>query len=110
MKPKHLYLTLAIAGTVLPLWQFLPFLRDYGLNGSLFVSQLFATRVSAFFGLDVAVSALVLWVFVYVEGRRVPVPHRWTPVVGSIVVGVSLGLPLFLYLRERQLEVVLRSP
>lgn len=110
MKPKYLYLALAIAGTVLPLSQFLPFLRDYGLNASLFVDQLFATRIGAFFGLDVLVSAIVLWVFVYVEGRRVSIPYRWTPVLGSILVGVSLGLPLFLYLRERQLEGVLRGP
>ena len=104
MKPRDLYLALAIVGTVLPLSQFLPFLRDHGLNASRFVEQLFATRVGAFFGLDVLVSALVLWVFVYVEGRRVSIPHRWTPVLGSILVGVSLGLPLFLYLRERQRE------
>ncbi|HJR35817.1 MAG TPA: DUF2834 domain-containing protein [Gemmatimonadales bacterium] len=104
MKPKHLYLGLAIAGTVLPLSQVLPFLRDYGFNASLFVEQLFATRVGAFFGLDVLVSAIVLWVFVSVEGRRLSIPHRWTPVLGSVIVGVSLGLPLFLYLRERQRE------
>src|SRR5687768_4986500 len=102
MKPKHLYLALAVAGTVLPLSQFLPFLRDYGLNASLFVEQLFATRIGAFFGLDVLVSAIVLWVFVYVEGRRVSIPYRWTPVLGSVLVGVSLGLPLFLYLRSEE--------
>lgn len=110
MKPKHLYLALAIAGTVLPLSQFLPFLRDHGLNASLFVGQLFGTRVGAFFGLDVLVSAIVLWVFVSVDGRRDSIPYRWTPVLGSVLVGVSLGLPLFLYLRERRREVVLRSP
>jgi hypothetical protein len=110
MKARHLYLALAIAGTVLPLSQFLPFLRDHGLNASLFVEQLFATRVGAFFGLDVLVSAIVLWVLVYFEGRRLSIPYRWTPVLGSVLVGVSLGLPLFLYLRERRLEVVLRGP
>ena len=110
MKPKHLYLALAIAGTVLPLSQFLPFLRDHGLNASLFLEQLFGTRVGAFFGLDVLVSTIVLWVFIAVEGRRDSIPHRWTPVLGSVLVGVSLGLPLFLYLRERRREVALRSP
>jgi hypothetical protein len=104
MKPKHLFLALAIAGTVLPLSQFLPFLRDHGLNPTVFIEQLFATRIGAFFGLDVLVSALVLWAFVYFEGRRVSVRYRWTPVLGSVLVGVSLGLPLFLYLREQQLE------
>jgi len=104
MKPKHLYLTLALVGTVLPLSQFLPFLRDHGLNASLFVEQLFATRIGAFFGFDVLVSAVVLWVFVYFEGRRISIPRPWAPVLATVLVGVSLGLPLFLYLRELQLE------
>ena len=104
MKPKHLYLTLAVVGTVLPLSQLLPFLRDHGLNASLFVQQLFATPVGGFFGFDVLVSAIILWLFVYFEGRRASVRYRWAPVLATIVVGVSLGLPLFLYLRELQLE------
>ena len=104
MKPKHLYLTLAVVGTVLPLSQLLPFLRDHGLDARLFVEQLFASQVSAFFGLDVLVSAIVLWAFVCFEGRRISLPRRWVPVLATVLVGVSLGLPLFLYLRELELE------
>ena len=104
MKPKHLYLALAVVGTVLPLSQILPFLRDNGVDGGLFVEQLFATRVSAFFGFDVIVSAMVLWAFVYFEERRVSTRYPWLPVVATVLVGVSLGLPLYLYLRERRRE------
>ncbi|HSE66450.1 MAG TPA: DUF2834 domain-containing protein [Gemmatimonadales bacterium] len=104
MKPKPVYLALALIGTVLPLSQFLPFLRDNGLDAGLFVEQLFATRVSAFFGFDVLVSAVVLWAFMCFEERRVSTRHRWTPVLATVLVGVSLGLPLYLYLRERRLE------
>ena len=101
MKPKTLYLCLCVAGRVVPYWQLLPFLRENGLNLPLMIAQLFATPVSAFFGADVFVSSLVLWVFVAVDGRRTRVPHLWAPVVANLAVGVSLGLPLFLYLRER---------
>ena len=101
MKPKALYLCLCVAGTLLPYWPLLPFLRQHGLNLPLMIAQLFATPVSAFFGVDVIVSSLVLWVFVAVDGRRTGVPHLWAPVVANLAVGVSLGLPLFLYLRER---------
>jgi hypothetical protein len=101
---KHLYLALSVAGTVLPLWQFVPFVRDHGLDPGLFFQQLFANPVSGFFGLDVIVSSVVLWVLVAVEGRRARVPHLWAPIAASLAVGVSLGLPLFLYLRERRLE------
>ena len=101
---KHLYLALCVAGTVLPLWQFMPFVRDHGLDAGLFFHQLFANPVSGFFGLDVIVSSIVLWVLVAVEGRRAGVSHLWAPIAASLAVGVSLGLPLFLYLRERRLE------
>jgi hypothetical protein len=68
--PKNLYLVLCVLGTVLPYSRFLPFLREYGLDPGAFLSQLFDTPVSGFFGMDVIVSSLVLWVFVAVEGRR----------------------------------------
>ena len=104
MKPKSIYLALCVAGTVLPYAQFLPFLREHGLDLRLFFEQLFANRISAFFALDVIVSALVLWVLVLVEGRRAGVRHLWAPIAASLAVGVSLGLPLFLYQGERRIE------
>jgi uncharacterized protein DUF2834 len=103
MKPKSLYLALAVAGTVLPYSQLLPFLREHGLDLGLFFEQLFATRIGAFFGLDVIVSSVVLWALVLIEGRRVGVRHLWAPIAASLAVGVSLGLPLFLYMREQRL-------
>ena len=104
MKLKTLYLALCLLGTALPLWQFLPFVREHGLNLRLFFAQLFANSVSGFFGMDVIVSSVVLWVLVLTEGRRAGVKHLWAPIVANLAVGVSLGLPLFLYLRERKLE------
>ena len=56
--------------------------------------------MGAFFGMDVLVSAVVLLTFVRLEGRRAGIRHIWAPVVATLLVGVSLGLPLFLSLRE----------
>jgi hypothetical protein len=104
MKPKTAYLWLCLAGIVLPYSQFLPFLREHGLDLRIFVEELFATRIGAFFGMDVVVSSVVLWVLVFVDGRRDGVRHLWAPIAANLAVGVSLGLPLFLYLREGSLE------
>jgi hypothetical protein len=104
MKPKALYLVLCVAGTLLPYSQLVPFLREHGLDLRLFFEQLFANRISGFFGWDVIVSAVVLWALVLIEGRRTRVSHLWAPIAASLAVGVSLGLPLFLYLREARLE------
>jgi len=103
MRLRSLYLLLAIVGTVLPYSAFIPFLQEHGLDVRLLVEQLFANRIGAFFGWDVIVSAVVLWVFVAVEGRRLGMTRLWVPVVASLAVGVSLGLPLFLYMREAAL-------
>ena len=105
MRLRHVYLLLAALGAILPYWKLVPWVMDHGLNLSLLCQELFATRIGAFFGLDVVVSAVVLFVLVFVEGRRDRVPHLWLPIVATLLVGVSLGLPLFLYLRQRQLDV-----
>jgi Terpene cyclase DEP1 len=104
MNPRAVYLALCVAGTVLPYTQFVPFLREHGFDLGEFGAQLFATRIGGFFGLDVIVSSLVLWVLVWVEGRRAGMRQLWAPIAANLAVGVSLGLPLFLYLRERRLS------
>ncbi|HUR94039.1 MAG TPA: DUF2834 domain-containing protein [Gemmatimonadales bacterium] len=104
MRPKHLYLVLCLLGTILPLAAFLPFLRAHGLDIDAFAAQLFATPVSRFFAWDVIVSSLVLWVFVLLEGRRLAIGRLWAPLAANLLVGVSLGLPLFLYMREVRRE------
>jgi cbb3-type cytochrome oxidase subunit 3 len=104
MKAKTIYLLLCFIGVVLPYWQFVPWVAENGLNAHLFAQQLFANRVSAFFGMDVFVSAIALLLFVRIENSRLSVRGRWLPLLAVLTVGVSLGLPLFLYLREAKLE------
>ena len=100
---KIFYLLTAILGAVLPLSQFLPFLKTHGLDLSLFFTYLFSNGVSGFFGMDVIVSSVVLWVFVFTEGRRLGMRRLWLYVICNLMVGVSLALPLFLLFRERAL-------
>jgi hypothetical protein len=105
VRPAAIYGVLCIAGTILPMTQLLPFLMRHGLDLRLFCEQLFANRISGFFAWDVIVSTVALWAFVVIEGKRAGVRALWAPFLASLTVGVSLGLPLFLYLRERS-----RSP
>jgi hypothetical protein len=100
MRLKHGYLALCILGMLLPYLAFWPFLRQHGLDLELFLRQLFATPVSGFFVMDVLVSTLVVWVLVLADGSRAGIRHRWAPLLASLTVGVSLALPLYLYLRE----------
>jgi hypothetical protein len=104
MRLRHLYVFLCIIGAVLPYTQFIPWVIENGLNVSLLVDQIASSRVAVFGWLDVIVAALALFVFIISDGRRHQVPGLWLPIVGTLTVGVSLGLPLYLLLREIRRE------
>ena len=101
MKTRHLYAALCVPGALLPWWQFLPWAAEHGLNLRLFFRALFWNGVSGAFALDLIITAVVVCCFVLIEGSRLGVRHLWAPLLGTLIVGVSFGLPLFLYLRER---------
>jgi len=89
---------------VLPYLQFVPWLLEHGLNVTLFFRELLANRISAFFVLDVIISAIVLVWFIQSEGKRLRVRLLWLPTIGTLIVGVSFGFPLFLFLRQVRLD------
>ena len=104
MSRKQVYFALFVIGTVVPYASFVPWVIDHGFDISRMVEELFANRISAFFGLDVVISTIVFWVFVNWEGPRIGLKHLWAPVAASLTVGVSSALPLFLFMREIRLE------
>lgn len=104
MNRKILYLVICVLGFALPYSQFVPWVVEHGLDVRLFVQQLFANRISGFFGMDVLVSAVTLISFIQSEGARLKMRTLWLPIASVLLVGVSLGLPLFLYLREREMQ------
>ena len=105
MKLRYLYLGCCLFGMLLPYSQFILWLWEHhALNMSVFVRDLFANGISGFFALDVIVSAIVLICFIQTEGRRLGVRLLWLSTLTVLLVGVSLGLPLFLYLRQLKLD------
>jgi len=104
MQPRHFYLICCLLGLVLPYAQLVPWLLEHGLNVALLVRELFANRISAFFAMDVIVSAIVLILFIQSEGKRSRVRLLWLPTVGPLVAGGSFGFPLFLFLRQVTLD------
>jgi hypothetical protein len=104
MKARHFYLVCCVLGLIFAYWQFVPWLLEHGLNVELFLRELFGNRVSAFFAIDVIVSAIVLIWFIQSEGKRLRVRLLWLPTVGTLLVGVSFGFPLFLFLRQVTLD------
>ena len=60
--------------------------------------------MAAIFILDFFISSFVFWVFLFSEGRKRGMGNLWLYVVANLAVGLSLALPLFLYMRERAME------
>jgi len=105
MKHRNLYVVFCLLGLVLPYSQFIPWIIEHhALNISIFMQDLFANRIAAFCALDVIVSAIMLLLFIQSEGRRLRMRFLWLPMLGTVFVGVSFGLPLFLYLRQLELD------
>jgi uncharacterized protein DUF2834 len=94
-----IYLVLFVLGCALPLSQLVPWLLGHGLDLGLLFRELFANRISSFFGLDVIVSAIVLLTWIWDEQKRRGLRHAWLPALATLAVGVSAGLPLLLYMR-----------
>lgn len=98
-----IYLLLSVLGFILPYSQFIPFIANNGLDLPLFFEQLFANRISSFFALDLFISSVVFWLFLFKEGTRLQMKFLWIYVVLNLTVGLSFALPLFLAMRSRLL-------
>ena len=97
---KNVYLLLTIVGTIVPYLFFFDFFAEHGVDLPSFVGGLFANGAAAGFSSDVLISAAVFWVWSYTDARENDV-RRWWPVIpATLLVGLSLAFPLYLYMRE----------
>ncbi|HCG7440921.1 TPA: DUF2834 domain-containing protein [Vibrio parahaemolyticus] len=92
------YLVLTLLGILLSYGAFVPWLVSNGLDIGLLFREAVASPISIFAWLDVLVAAIALLGFIVVDGQRHKVKYRYFAVLGTLSVGVSFGLPLYLYL------------
>jgi phosphoglycerol transferase MdoB-like AlkP superfamily enzyme len=101
---KNIYLVLLLLGLLIPYYFLFKFLSSNGLNISLLVQQLFANDISTFFAVDLVISILVFWIYMFAEANKLQMKNSWLYLLASLLVGLSFALPLFLYFRERKME------
>lgn len=102
MSPLRLaYLALAIWGAVHPMSYFIAWFSENGLRLSGMVEAWHANAATSGLTWDLTIAAitLTLWILAEVAVRR-----NWTALVAipaTFCIGVSCGLPLYLFLRTR---------
>ncbi|WP_230661658.1 DUF2834 domain-containing protein [Psychrobacter sp. I-STPA10] len=100
MPKSIIYLLLAVIGAVIPYTIFIFWLMNNGFNISLFFHSIIDNPISLFAWVDVLISAIALIYFIVTDKKPVPPNKRILSIIATLLVGVSCGLPLYLYFRE----------
>ena len=98
---KNIYLILAIVGFVAPYYFFL---QVSGFDLAQLIQQISASSVLSGVAMDLMVSVIVFWVYVFAEANKLQMRNPWLYLLATVLVGLSFALPLFLYFREKRLE------
>ncbi len=98
---KNVYLTLAIAGAVVPILFFADFFAANGLALPTFVSALFVNGAAGGFAADLLITSLVFWIYMFARKEG---PKPWLFVLLNLTIGLSCALPGYLYANLRRAE------
>ena len=104
MTKKNIFLILAILGFIAPYFFFVQVPPERALDVPALLQPLFANNFMKGIAMDLTVSVIVFWTFVFVEGSRLQMKNPWVYLLATLMVGLSFALPLFLFFRERKLE------
>jgi Terpene cyclase DEP1 len=98
---RMVYLTLAVWGAVHPMYWFVRYMRETGtgLSGLIDAWYVNASTTGLTWDLTIAAIALTVWILTETIARRAWVNLIAIPAIFCI--GVSCGLPLYLFLRSR---------
>jgi hypothetical protein len=98
---RMIYLALAVWGAIHPMWWFLKYMRETGtgLTGLIDAWYVNASTTGLTWDLTIAAIALTIWMVAETWVRK-----NWSALIAipaTFCIGVSCGLPLYLFLRTR---------
>lgn len=98
---RKLYLALAVWGAIHPMFYFVQWFQAEGLDLGKMVDAWHANAASSGLVYDLTIAAIALTVFIIAE---VTSRRNWIGLIAipaTFGIGVSCGLPLYLYLRSK---------
>ncbi|MBM3264760.1 MAG: DUF2834 domain-containing protein [candidate division Zixibacteria bacterium] len=103
---RTFYLIVTVAGIAIPGVFVVAFVSQHGPDIPLLIRESFANAAAGAFTADVLVSSVIFWGFAYYESRKYGIRRFWVYGAANIVGGLSVGLPLFLYARQKKIDAL----
>jgi len=101
---RYFLLLMCFLGAVLPYYHVVSWLGSNSFDINHMVDEIFKSRMSMFGWTDILLTAIVLIAFILYDRIRTGVRFYVLPILGTIFIGPSFGLPFYLYLRERRMN------
>ena len=96
-----IYMALAIIGTIVPMMHFMPWIQENGIDVQALVLALKINSATTglYYNLLISAVAFNIWILAETYVRK----DYWVLIClpATYLIGVSCGLPLFLFLRTR---------
>ncbi|PVA09362.1 K+-transporting ATPase, A chain [Pelagivirga sediminicola] len=99
---KYVFLALAVWGVIHPMTWFLRWFAQNGFDLGAMVTAWHANAATSGLVWDLTIAAVALTVWVLAETWRIRDWARLAAIPATFCIGVSCGLPLYLYLRLRK--------
>lgn len=102
---KKVYGCLMVIGTVIPYYLMYQFYVEYGLDIMKFMTMIVTNSSALFILSDLLISVTVFTVFMFNEVKRLKMKNEaWIACMSIFIVGLSLAIPLFLFLRQDYID------
>jgi hypothetical protein len=101
---KRFYFIAMIIGAAIPLYLFTNFFAEHGLDLTAFLDSAFANQASSGLIADLLISAVIALIFIGRDAQKLGIDRVWMVLLGICLIGLSFGLPLYLYFREARTE------
>jgi hypothetical protein len=98
---RMIYLALAVIGSIWPMYYFVSWFNEYGWSISAMIDAWYVNDATTGLVWDLTIAAVTLTIWVIAEGISRRDWLSLLAVPATYCIGVSCGLPLYLFLRSR---------
>ena len=99
---RNVYLILAIIGAIVPMYYFISWFEEFGYDLGAMVEAWNVNDATTALTYDLTIAATALLVWIIAETGRSKAWLNLIAIPATFCIGVSCGLPLYLYLRTRR--------